>query len=267
MTAAPCRVKTAFMTSTQVAKDAVQPSMLQTIVESQFHTDIAKWIDEGGCWWRTFPARVEKTQKGIGATFYRFVTAYIAAVLSGCDEPGEYGKSCKAIRSKLEGHPEGEVPMSAVIKTFQDCPALLFSNTLALLKWSGHVKKLATLHQYKFALMLAVKCFTVDQCRNVANPSDRVCSLPFVCSSLRLMARKYTCRIRAHSYLFVCHLGIISTCNIPPSALTFSRHSGAGSARRCFDFRQVPNVVPTSCDVHESTGGQHRGQTHPDAAG
>lgn len=169
------------MTAAQRAKAAVQPSMLRTVVECQTHTTVVKWDDEGGRWWRTFPVRLEKTQQGLGSTLYRFVTAYIAAVVSGCEDPGDLGASCKAIADDLKRPDGGEVPMSAVISSFQKCPANLFFNTLALLKWAGHVKKLSTLHKYKFAVMWAVKSLIADQARNIANPANRVRTFGSTC--------------------------------------------------------------------------------------
>lgn len=170
-----CRVKTAFLTATNLAHASTHKGRLETIVENEFHSDIAEWDDAGGDWWRVLPARYERTQKALAQTFHTFVRAYSVAIVSGADREDTLGASCRQLLAMLEERRVGgRVPISAFIVSFQRCPGDVFVHTLALLKWAGHVKSPGTLGMYKYANLMAVKCYTAHQCRKVADPADKV---------------------------------------------------------------------------------------------
>jgi len=139
------------------------------------HVDIPEWDDQGQ-WWHIFPARAMASKRGFARTFHRIATAYIAAARSGADHgDADMGPACKGVLRTLdERRVGGKVSMSAIIHSFEHCPADLFSDTLTLLRWVGHMKSLNTLQPYKYACMLAVKAYVNHQCRKVAHPSEKV---------------------------------------------------------------------------------------------
>lgn len=164
------------MTSATVAKATTLPRKSTNTVQNLFKRQVGAWVDKGGKWLKVIPGRDDASRRKVAAEFFRFVRAYLAVVSSGCEDPGDLGVECQEIESFLERkRKDGEIPMSAVIASFESCPADVFVQTLALLMWAGHVKSLQTLNGYKVSFAVVVRAYAENQRRRTSRPANRVC--------------------------------------------------------------------------------------------
>lgn len=176
-----CRVKSALMTACNDVRTTVQGSFTSVVFQNTVQRAIARWNDDGGMWWEVCAGRVDSQRRTLGRDFHRFVNAYLAALLSSRDETDAMSSEVEDIIAGLQASVrDGKVPMSAIIRSFADCPGDVFIHTLEILNWAGHIGAFTTLTHYKLAHVTVVKMFIAQAGRRSGRVMSEVCTTPVV---------------------------------------------------------------------------------------
>lgn len=155
-----CRPKKPPVYVSREEYDNLRHARLARIVQNDCPFSPTFWDDAGGSWWRSLIPIAVEDKKKLGVVWNTYVCAYLAALQSGTRCKGGLGEQCAALvaQLRLPGHAGdgGRPKMSAVVDTLLDCPGEVFTDSLNLLHWAGHIGAHTTLEAFRRTMEQAI---------------------------------------------------------------------------------------------------------------
>lgn len=184
-----CRVKTALLTGASTHHDSVHQGRTSTLAQNAVSLTVPAWSEHN--WWEGLSNRNDESNLAHAKLFYTFCRAYVVSVMSAAAEGSSSVLRATATEMlqllRESQSATGVVSVGALVESFRLCPVSVFTSTLSLLAWAGHVGTPRSMKTVRWVIFRVVSLYWCGQQVHKRIHDAEVCHCLVGC--LRLMQR------------------------------------------------------------------------------